>query len=371
MQLEDKHHKIPRLVPRRIHLPLAKLDAAAPPPSSVAADGPAPLDKLGRPLHDLRISVTDRCNFRCSYCMPKEVFGSGFRFLPKPEILSFEEITRVARVFVGLGVRKLRLTGGEPLLRSQLHGLVAQLAELEVDVALTTNGSLLSKYASELFRAGLKRVTVSLDSLDDATFRHMNEVGFPVADVLAGIDAALDVGLPVKVNCVVRKGVNDDQVVDLAKYFKGSGVILRFIEFMDVGSSNGWELDNVTTGAEIIARLSRLSSLTPLDRSAPGEVAARYAYADGSGEVGVITSVSRPFCGACSRARLSAEGKLYTCLFAQHGTDLRSPLRDGVDDVGLRSIVSSIWAARSDRYSELRSSLPRDRPKIEMSYIGG
>ncbi len=328
-------------------------------------------DTRGRRLRDLRISVTDRCNFRCGYCMPKEVFGPGFRFLPKPEILSFEEITRIAGIFVAHGVTKLRLTGGEPLLRAELYKLVEMLAAFDVDLALTTNGSLLAKHAASLARAGLGRVTVSLDSLDDVTFRRMNDVDFPVSSVLDGIDAARSAGLPVKVNSVVRRGFNDAGLVELAEHFRGSGTVVRFIEFMDVGSSNGWDPQNVTSGAEIVARISERHALEPVGRVRRGEVATRYRYLDGSGEIGVITSVSKPFCGDCSRARLSADGKLYTCLFARTGHDLATLVRSGAPDSELSTAVSEIWAMRSDRYSELRGKDEQQRPKIEMSYIGG
>ncbi len=328
-------------------------------------------DAFGRPLSDLRISVTDRCNFRCSYCMPKEVYGAGFRFLPKPDILSFEEITRVAGVFVRAGVRKLRLTGGEPLLRSQLPKLVNSLAALGADLALTTNGSLLAKYAQALVDAGLSRVTVSLDALDDATFRRMNDMSFPVNAVLDGIAAARAVGLPVKVNTVVQKGVNDGEVLPLAEHFRNSGIPLRFIEFMDVGSTNGWRPETVTSGREILERIGTRYPLHPVDPNQRGEVAERWRYADGAGEIGVITSVTQPFCRDCTRARLSAEGKLYTCLFASHGHDLRDLLRDGTDDADLTKRIADIWSARRDRYSELREAGQARHDKIEMSYIGG
>ena len=331
------------------------------------------LDTLRRPLHDLRISVTDRCNFRCQYCMPREVFGPGFQFLPRAEILSYEEIARVARVAHGLGVRKIRLTGGEPLLRRDLPDLVAQLSELPgIELALTTNGVLLPRRAQPLADAGLDRVTVSLDSLDDEIFRRMNDAQVPVAQVLAGIDAAREAGLrPVKVNAVVRRGVNDAGVVDLARHFQGTGVILRFIELMDVGSTNGWRLEDVVPGDEIVRRIGEEMPLEPLPPRYPGEVASRWRYLDGSGEVGVITSVTRPFCGGCTRARLSADGTLYTCLFAARGTDLKTPLRDGATDDDLAELVGGIWARRDDRYSEIRTEATAKLPKIEMSYIGG
>ncbi len=332
----------------------------------------ATLDRLGRPVRDLRISVTDRCNFRCVYCMPREVYGREYAFLPRSEVLSFEEIARVARVFHGLGVRKLRITGGEPLLRRDLERLVAMLAELpEVDLTLTTNGALLAKKAQALADAGLSRVTVSLDSLDDGTFRAMNDVDVPVARVLEAIDAAAAVGLPVKVNTVVKRGLNDDGIVDLAERFRGTGHVLRFIEFMDVGHTNGWRLDDVVPAAEIVARVGERFPLEPVDPSYRGETARRWRYRDGSGEIGVIASVTEPFCGDCTRARISAAGKLYTCLFATVGRDLRPLLRgDGGDDELVR-VVGGTWAARADRYSDLRSEATTPLPKVEMSYIGG
>lgn len=331
------------------------------------------LDPLGRALRDLRISVTDRCNFRCRYCMPKEHFGPGFEFKPRAELLTFEEITRVARAFASLGVKKLRLTGGEPLLRADLPSLVAQLASIDgMDVALTTNGSLLAAHAAELARAGLRRISVSLDSLDERVFREMTEASFSPTTVLAGIDAAVRAGLsPVKVNAVVRRGVNDEGLLDLARHFKGSGHILRFIELMDVGGTNGWRMDQVVSGREIVERISRELPLEPMTPSYRGEVAKRWRYADGSGEIGVITSVTRPFCGDCSRARLSADGGMFTCLFAVSGTELRALLRSGGDDAALAALIRGTWSRREDRYSELRSESPRGRRRIEMSYIGG
>lgn len=303
--------------------------------------------------------------------MPKEVYGKRFPFLPRSEILSFEEISRFARLAVGLGVHKLRLTGGEPLLRSKLHVLVAQLARLETDLALTTNGSLLAKHAVPLRDAGLQRVTVSLDSLDDAVFQAMNDVNFPVSAVLQGIDAAAAAGLEVKINCVVRKGVNDHGVTELARHFRGSGHILRFIEFMDVGITNGWRLDQVLSGAAIIERIKREVALEPASPRYPGEVAKRWAYADGSGEIGIVTSVTQPFCGECSRARLSASGKLYTCLFTNQAIDLRDMLRGGSSDDQLTDALATTWRAREDRYSEQRTGNTRHLPRVEMSYIGG
>jgi GTP 3',8-cyclase len=340
-------------------------------PSEAGGDGPR--DRMGRPIRDLRISVTDRCNFRCGYCMPREVFGAGFEFLPRDEILSFEEIARVARIFAAQGVRKLRLTGGEPLLRHDLPSLVRMLAAIpDVDIALTTNGSLLAEQARALADAGLKRITVSLDSLDDAVFRAMNDADFPVARVLAGIDAAAAAGLhPVKINAVVRRGVNDHTVVDLARHFRSTGHIVRFIEYMDVGHTNGWRLDDVVPGDEIIRMISAEMPLEPATANYGGEVARRWRYADAGGEVGVITSVTRPFCADCTRARVSAEGKLYTCLFATQGTDLRALLRDGSEDVAIASAIANVWGAREDQYSQLRSAATAAPPKIEMSYIGG
>ncbi len=332
-----------------------------------------PLDTLGRPLHDLRISVTDRCNFRCVYCMPKEVFGRDFQFLPRAEILSFEEIERLVRIFVGLGVRKIRLTGGEPLVRRDLDRLVAKLAPLgDLDLTLTTNGSLLAPKAKALAEAGLKRVTVSLDSLDDATFKSMNDVDFPVAKVLAGIEAASAAGLgPIKINMVTKRGVNESSIVPMARYFKGTGMTLRFIEFMDVGSTNGWRLDDVVPAREIVALIDREMPLEPIEPAYRGEVANRYRYRDGTGEIGVIASVTQPFCADCTRARLSADGSLYTCLFATQGTDLRGLLRSGASDEELTRKIAEVWTERTDRYSELRSAETMGLRKIEMSFIGG
>jgi cyclic pyranopterin phosphate synthase len=331
-------------------------------------------DRLHRPLHDLRISLTDRCNFRCTYCMPKEVFGAGYRFLGRNEVLSFEELERLTRVFAGLGVRKVRLTGGEPLLRRHVEQLVARLATIDGidDLTMTTNGSLLRRQAPALAAAGLTRVTVSLDSLDDDVFRAMNDVDFPVAKVLDGIEAALEAGLgPVKVNAVVKRGVNDHGIEALAERFRGTGVTLRFIEFMDVGSTNGWRLDDVVPAQEIVDRIGAAWPLEPVGRSYAGEVANRWRYRDGAGEVGVIASVTQPFCGACSRARISAEGRLYTCLFAARGHDLRELVRSGIDDAGLEDEVRGIWLRRSDRYSELRTAGTPRIAKVEMSHIGG
>jgi cyclic pyranopterin phosphate synthase len=332
-----------------------------------------PLDRLGRPMRDLRISVTDRCNFRCRYCMPREVFGEGYQFMPRAELLTFEEITRLARIAHDLGVQKVRLTGGEPLLRRGLPDLVRLLAGIDgLDIALTTNGSLLAQQAQALKDAGLRRVTVSLDSLDEDTFREMNDADFPVSAVLAGIDAAAAAGLaPVKINAVVRRGVNDHTVVDLARHFKGSGHIVRFIEYMDVGTTNGWRVDDVVPGGEIVAMINAELPLEPVDANYAGEVAKRWRYTDGSGEIGVITSVTQPFCAGCTRARLSADGELYTCLFAAHGTDLRALLRSGASDDVIEAALRGVWGRRSDRYSELRSSETIPLQRVEMSFIGG
>lgn len=329
-------------------------------------------DTLARPLRDLRISVTDRCNFRCVYCMPSEVFGHDYRFLPRRELLAFEEIERAARVFVGLGVHKLRLTGGEPLLRRDLELLIERLAGLgDVDLTLTTNGALLSQKAETLAQAGLTRVTVSLDSLDDEVFRAMNDVDFPVARVLGGIDAAAEAGLPVKVNVVVKRGLNEGSVVDIARRFRGTGHVVRFIEFMDVGATNGWRMDDVVPAAEIVAAIAGEFPLEPVDPAYRGEVAQRYRYRDGAGEIGVIASVTQPFCGDCTRARLSADGKLYTCLFAIRGHDLRAILRSGAGDDELEAAIRAVWHHRNDRYSELRTESTSSLRKVEMSYIGG
>ncbi len=333
----------------------------------------AVVDTMGRGLTDLRISVTDRCNFRCVYCMPKAVFDSDYQFLPHADLLSFEEIARVAKVFVGLGVRKIRLTGGEPLLRKNLERLVEMLARLgELDVTLTTNGALLAKKARSLRDAGLTRVTVSLDSLDDATFRALNDVDFPVANVLAGIDAADAAGLsPVKINMVVKAGISESSIVPMARHFKGTGHIVRYIEYMDVGATNGWRMDDVVPAAEIVRMVSAESPLVPASPNYGGEVAQRWRYADGSGEIGVIASVTQAFCRDCSRARLSTEGKLYTCLFAARGHDLRDLLRGGFSDGQIENAVAGVWNGRADRYSEVRTANTARAPKVEMSYIGG
>ena len=329
------------------------------------------LDRLGRPLRDLRISVTDRCNFRCVYCMPKSVFGTDYRFLDRKELLTFEEIERVARAAVALGVEKLRLTGGEPLVRKDVDRLIAMLAPLGVELTLTTNASLLESKAQVLASAGLHRVTVSLDSLDDETFRLMNDVDFSVSRVLDGIEAAAAAGLPVKVNAVVKRGLNDDGIVAMARYFREQGHTLRFIEYMDVGATNGWRLDDVVPAAEIIERISAELPLEPAEANYRGEVAQRWRYTDGSGEIGVIASVTQPFCGDCTRARISAEGRLYTCLFGLRGHDLRATIRGGASDEELRDALSLIWGKRTDRYSERRSEATIGLPKVEMSYIGG
>ena len=331
-------------------------------------------DRFGRPLRDLRISVTDRCNFRCRYCMPREVFGADFEFLPRDEILTFEEIARLAGIAAQLGVRKIRLTGGEPTLRADLPELVRLLKEAapSVELAMTTNGSRLTTLAAPLAEAGLDRVTVSLDTLDDATFRVMNDADFPVALVLEGIEAAAAAGLaPIKVNAVVKRGVNDGGVADLARRFKGTGAVLRFIEYMDVGVTNGWRLDDVVPARELVERIDAELPIEPLEASYRGEVAKRWRYRDGEGEIGFITSVSAPFCGDCTRARISADGSLYTCLFAVAGTDLRAPLREGADDAALAALLSGVWREREDRYSEIRSADTEELPRIEMSYIGG
>jgi GTP 3',8-cyclase len=332
-------------------------------------------DTLARPLGDLRISVTDRCNFRCTYCMPKEVFGHDFQFLRRSELLTFEEIVRLARIFVQAGVRKVRVTGGEPLVRRDVEQLVAMLHTLREDgledLTLTTNGSLLTQKAAPLRAAGLDRVTVSLDSLDDAVFQAMNDVRFPVARVLTAIDAALAAGLPVKVNMVVKRGTNEGSIAEMASRFRDTGVVLRFIEYMDVGTTNGWRMDDVVPAAEILAAVEEHWPLVALDPLYPGEVATRYRYADGAGEVGVIASVTRPFCGACTRARVSAEGELYTCLFASKGTDLREPLRARASDEQIARLLGGVWSARYDRYSELRGEGTAALERVEMSHIGG
>jgi cyclic pyranopterin phosphate synthase len=330
-------------------------------------------DTLGRPLRDLRISVTDRCNFRCVYCMPKEVFGKDYAFLERKALLTFEEITRLARVFHGLGIEKIRLTGGEPLVRRNLEQLIAMLSEIPgLDLTLTTNGSSLARKAESLKAAGLQRITVSLDALDDPTFMRMNDVDFPVAKVLEGIEAASAAGLrPVKVNMVVKRGLNEASILPMARFFRSRGHVLRFIEYMDVGATNGWRMDDVVTAREIVDTISAEMPLEPADAHYRGEVAERWRYRDGSGEIGVIASVTQAFCRDCTRARISTEGKLYTCLFATSGHDLRALLRDGASDAEIESAIRGIWTRRSDRYSEVRTSQTTEVKKIEMSYIGG
>jgi cyclic pyranopterin phosphate synthase len=332
------------------------------------------LDSRSRPLRDLRISVTDRCNFRCTYCMPKSVFGRDFQFLPHEELLTFEEIARLSRVFAGLGVTKIRLTGGEPLLRRDLEKLVEMLAAIPGirDLSLTTNGSLLASKALSLRAAGLHRVTVSLDSLDDATFRAMNDVEFPVARVLEGIEAALAAGFgPIKINMVVKRGVNEQDVVAMARRFRSPNYIVRFIEYMDVGNTNGWRLVDVVPAARIIEAINAEMPIAPTQPNYRGEVAGRYRYLDGGGEIGVIASVTQPFCHDCARARLSSEGLLYTCLFATHGHDFRELLRGGATDRDIDAFATGVWAGREDRYSELRGKATTEEPKVEMSHIGG
>ncbi|MFZ2737133.1 MAG: GTP 3',8-cyclase MoaA [Burkholderiaceae bacterium] len=367
---------------------LALPDAALTASSLPGADGLL-ADRLGRPLRDLRISVTDRCNFRCNYCMPKEVFDKDYRYLPHASLLSFEEITRLARLFVAHGVRKIRLTGGEPLLRKNIEVLIEQLAQLRttdgqpLDLTLTTNGSLLKRKAKALKAAGLQRITISLDGLDDSVFRSMNDVDFPVTDVLAGIDAAQEAGLgPIKINMVVKRGTNEHEILPMARHFMGSGMVLRFIEYMDVGATNGWRMNEVLPSAELVARLQTELPLVALQAHVSGETAERWGYANSSGqhdpqlgEIGVISSVTQAFCHDCNRARLSTEGQLYLCLFASQGYDLRTLLRSGVSDDKLSSALSQIWRGRSDRYSEQRASLQPDSStqgrRVEMSYIGG
>jgi GTP 3',8-cyclase len=332
-------------------------------------------DALNRPLRDLRISVTDRCNFRCTYCMPKEVFGADFQFLPRADLLSFEEITRLARIFVDQGVEKVRLTGGEPLVRRDIEKLIAMLTSIPglADIALTTNGSLLTpQKARALKDAGLKRITISLDSLDEAVFQSMNDVSFPVARVLDGIKAADETGLsPIKIDMVVKRGVNDDSILDMAGHFRGSGYILRFIEFMDVGNFNGWRMDDVVSGVEIVDLIHSRWSLESVAPNYAGEVASRYRYLDGQGEIGLITSVTQPFCSDCTRARLSADGHLYTCLFGLKGHDFRTLLRNGSSDQQIATFLQSVWSVRNDRYSEIRSENTIPLKKVEMSHIGG
>jgi GTP 3',8-cyclase len=335
---------------------------------------PRPRDTLGRPLHDLRVSVTDRCNFRCVYCMPRAVFGPDHAFLPRQDLLTFDEIARLVSIFARLGVEKVRLTGGEPLVRRELPTLVAGLAAIPGvnDLTLTTNGVLLPRHAAALAQAGLDRVTISLDADDDETFTRMNDARVPVSAVLTGIQAAEDAGLgPIKLNMVVKRGWNEHAILPMARRFRGTGRILRFIEYMDVGHSNGWRLDDVVTADDILATVGGEFPLEPMPPTKPGEVAERYRYLDGQGEIGIIASVSRPFCGACDRARLSADGQLYTCLFATRGHDLRSLVRGDASDAGLEAALRAIWETRDDRYSEIRSAETVELPKVEMSYIGG
>ena len=351
--------------------------AAAIPPTGSAGTAPTgarPIDRLGRRMHDLRISVTDRCNFRCTYCMPAEVYGRDYAFLPRQQILTYEELARLARLFVGLGVEKLRITGGEPTVRHDLPELVRMLAAIEGvrDLTLTTNGTALRRLAGPLAAAGLRRITVSLDSLDDEVFRRMNGIDWPVGRVIDGIAAARAAGLdPIKVNTVVRRGVNEDSILPLARWAREEGLVVRFIEFMDVGHTNGWRLDEVVPQAEILARIDAELPLEPVPPAYPGEVADRFRYRDGSGEVGVIASVTQPFCGACTRARLSAEGELFTCLFAARGTGLKEPLRAGATDEELVARIRAAWTARDDRYSELRTAGTAELPRVEMFAIGG
>jgi cyclic pyranopterin phosphate synthase len=348
-------------------IPIVARRPAAPPFSG----GPL-VDTRARPMRDLRISVTDRCNFRCVYCMPREVFDAGHEFLPQSAILSFEEIARLAGVFVSLGVKKIRLTGGEPLVRKQLHRLVAMLAPLPVEITLTTNGSLLARQAAALKQAGLHRVTVSLDSLDEATFQAMNDADFPVARVIEGIEAAAAAGLgPVKINTVVKRGTNDGDIVAMAGRWRGTGHIARFIEYMDVGSSNGWRMDDVVPSAEVVRRISQRWPLEPIGANYPGEVAQRWRYLDGAGEIGVISSVTQAFCSSCNRMRLSTEGSLYTCLFADSGHDLKALVRGGASDDEIRNEIAAVWQRRADRYSEIRTAETAKQRKVEMSYIGG
>src|SRR5436853_4406588 len=352
-------------------IPIEVKPAAARAPAPQFAGGML-ADTRGRTMHDLRISVTDRCNFRCVYCMPRETFGAEHPFLPYSAILTFEEITRLARIFVGLGVQKIRLTGGEPLVRRQLHRLVAMLAGLGVEITLTTNGSLLAKQARLLKQAGLHRVTVSLDSLDDATFRAMNDADFPVAKVIEAIDIAAAEGLtPVKINAVVKRGVNDHDIVLMAERWRGTGHIVRFIEYMDVGSTNGWRMDDVVPSAEVVKRISAHWPLEPIDANYAGEVAERWRYADGAGEIGVISSVTQAFCSTCTRMRLSTEGSLFTCLFAPSGNDVRALLRGGATDEEITNEIAAVWQRRADRYSEIRTGETAKLRKVEMSYIGG
>ena len=362
---------------RDTFIPIADVRSLRIPVLDRVLDGRAPVDTLGRQIRDLRISVTDRCNFRCTYCMPKEVFDANYQFLPHAQVLTFEEIVRVARIAQGLGVEKIRLTGGEPLLRRGIEQLIAMLVEAlpGIDIALTTNGSALKAKALALKAAGLRRITVSLDSLNEQTFRKMNDVDYPVAKVLEAIDAAADAGLgPVKINMVVKRGVNDHEIVDMARHFRGSPHIVRFIEFMDVGATNGWRMDDVIPSAEIVRRISAVYPLQAVDANYQGEVAARWRYADGCGEIGVISSVTQAFCSSCTRARLSTDGQIFTCLFAEKGYDIKSLLRGGDEkgaDLKIRDALAGIWQQRADRYSEIRTADTAKARKVEMSFIGG
>ena len=362
-----------KVIPIQQLAPSNAPDTEVPDPASRPAPGEALVDRRGREVRDLRISVTDRCNFRCVYCMPREVFGDDYAVLPRRELLSFEEILRVARLFAERGVRKIRITGGEPLLRKDVERLIEMLARLDgVEITLTTNGVLLPRMAQRLADAGLHRVTVSLDALDDALFRRMNDADYPVEKVLEGIDAARAAGLgPIKVNMVVKRGTNDGDIEAMATHFRHSGHILRFIEFMDVGASNGWKMDEVLPSREVVARIDRLFPLEPADPNYVGEVAERWRYKDGAGEIGVISSVTQAFCSSCTRIRLSTEGQLYTCLFAQQGHDLRTLLRTGADDAQIDAVIARVWNGRDDRYSEIRTAATAAQRKIEMSYIGG
>jgi cyclic pyranopterin phosphate synthase len=375
----DTHRVIPLMDvrPRGLAVPAVAHDASR----RIMANGLIS-DTLGRKLRDLRISVTDRCNFRCNYCMPKEIFDKDYPYLQHTDLLTFEEITRVAKTFLAHGVQKIRLTGGEPLLRKNLEQLVAQLSALRtpdgqpLDLTLTTNGSLLARKANALKAAGLQRVTVSLDGLDDAVFRSMNDVDFPVTNVLEGIEAARDAGLgPIKINMVVKRGTNEQEILPMARRFKGTGMVLRFIEYMDVGATNGWRMREVMPSSDVVKLIHAELPLVPLEPSNLGETAQRWAYADGSGEIGVISSVTQAFCHDCNRARLSTEGQLYLCLFASQGYDLRSLVRGGASDADLANAIAHIWQGRDDRYSELRSQMPADQgapvKRVEMSYIGG
>jgi cyclic pyranopterin phosphate synthase len=363
---------VPIVDARRVK-PLPSVGALRAAESKVGTRSTDPTDTMGRPLRDLRISVTDRCNFRCTYCMPREVFGPDYQFLPRSAVLSFEEIARLVRIFRSHGVAKVRLTGGEPLLRKNLERLIEMIADIGgLELTLTTNGSLLARKARALKSAGLQRITVSLDSLDERVFRAMNDADYPVSSVLAGIDVAAEAGFsPIKINMVVKGGVNDHTVVDMARHFKGSGHIVRYIEFMDVGATNGWRMDDVIPSAEIVRRIDAEMPLEPIDPNYYGEVAERWRYRDGSGEIGVISSVTQAFCRTCTRARLSTEGMLYTCLFATAGYDLRNLLRTDTTDADIAAAIGSIWQVRADRYSEIRTDATAALRKIEMSYIGG